>query len=368
MSIELLKPVDPARQAWLEERKTYLGGTDLAKLMGVSKYGDALDVYLEKKGLAPEKDLAFYVELGNFLEPAVAQRHANATGLELRKGTAVRHPEFPFLGGNPDFLPLNTTAEGLEIKCVTYRALWTDEWGPDGSEQARLDYQVQVQWYMGLTGIHTFKLRAAFVDWDRAEKLKDLGMTPTQLLSAILEEERTYTIRFDQELFDLMVEKGKEFWIGYVVPNIEPAATAKTSSEAQAELLRLRSKGFKDEAAAGPEDEIAATAYALTVIRRKKAEEAEKNAKAKLTARVNQLGVKRLKGQGWQFGTVEPKEKEDEDTEAVIAELAARASVDAEALAKLRAKHTKKFTPNPYVQGWMTALEKKLAAATGAVA
>jgi len=36
------------RNSWLQERKTYIGGSDLGCTLGLSKYKSALDIYLDK--------------------------------------------------------------------------------------------------------------------------------------------------------------------------------------------------------------------------------------------------------------------------------------------------------------------------------
>jgi len=36
------------RKAWLQERKTYLGGSDISAILGLSTFKSALDIYLSK--------------------------------------------------------------------------------------------------------------------------------------------------------------------------------------------------------------------------------------------------------------------------------------------------------------------------------
>ena len=36
------------RQEWLRERKTYIGGSDIGAILGLSSFNSALDIYLAK--------------------------------------------------------------------------------------------------------------------------------------------------------------------------------------------------------------------------------------------------------------------------------------------------------------------------------
>ena len=44
------------RIKWLEERKLGIGGTDVAKILGASKYGTELSVWLDKTGVSPDEE------------------------------------------------------------------------------------------------------------------------------------------------------------------------------------------------------------------------------------------------------------------------------------------------------------------------
>ena len=39
-----------SREQWLKERKRGVGGSDVGKVLGVSEWGTAVDVWLEKTG------------------------------------------------------------------------------------------------------------------------------------------------------------------------------------------------------------------------------------------------------------------------------------------------------------------------------
>lgn len=72
------------KQAWLEERKTYIGGSDLGSILGINNFRTELDVYFEKtaEGIAEDtaSEAAYW---GNVLEDVVAQEYAKRTGFKI---------------------------------------------------------------------------------------------------------------------------------------------------------------------------------------------------------------------------------------------------------------------------------------------
>lgn len=362
MSVETLIPMDPIRKAWLEERRTYLGGSDMAKLLGISKWGGPVDVFLEKTGQGEEKPSNLYMDMGNFLEAAVAQDLSNKTGLRLLKGSMVRHPEESFVAGNPDFLVVDDPTLGVEIKVVSERARWSDDWGVEGSGACRLDYAIQCQWYMGLLGIPKWKLYAAFVDWELMERLQGIGLSAWQMLQAVTVEFRPYELAFDADLYANMRRVARDFWQGHVETGIQPTGFAM-SQDAERLLLKRNAKMAAEELAAGPDEEALAYDYTVAKLAKKKAEETEKQLKAKLTAIVIGKKVKKLKGKGWSFGSIVPEEKPVVNEAGVIKDLVALAGISETKLKEIEEKNTAKVAGAPYTQGYMTSLEKQIQAA-----
>ena len=63
LALKITKDDDPL--AWQEARRQGLGGTDMARVMGLSPWGGPLDVYMEKKGLAPKQAPNRFMERGH---------------------------------------------------------------------------------------------------------------------------------------------------------------------------------------------------------------------------------------------------------------------------------------------------------------
>ena len=157
-----------------EIRKTGIGGSDAAAIMGLSKFTSPLDVYLEKTGKAPPEDDKPALERGRDLEDVVAEKVVKRTGMQLTHNPIlIEHPDHPFMIGHVDrFIPAKTrwSPENpvdpaiLEIKTAAFR---TDEWGEPGTSDVPVYYATQVVHYMALAGVNHAYLAVMFVlAWD----------------------------------------------------------------------------------------------------------------------------------------------------------------------------------------------------------
>ena len=140
----------PSR-AWVEERKNYIGGSNVAAILGESSYSTPLQVWLRKKGLIEPVDSTPIMEFGNVFEPVMADYFSHTTGLKTRRvNQSFTHSEHKFLRANIDRQILN--GEGvdgtgvLELKTTTSQRLKS----LDG--EYPIEWLYQIQTYLGLTG------------------------------------------------------------------------------------------------------------------------------------------------------------------------------------------------------------------------
>lgn len=177
-------------------RNNFIGGSEIAAIMGQSRYSTPYEIWAVKTGKIAPKDLSNNeaVQLGTKLEDFCAKLFTEKTGKAVRKAPKVyQHPDYPFLVAHIDRIITNTDGL-LEIK--TCSASKSKEWEND----IPIEYVYQVQYYMGITG-------------------RKCGW----LCCLIGGQKFDYKqITFDPKLFDLMVEKAVKFW-DMVVNNIPPA-------------------------------------------------------------------------------------------------------------------------------------------------
>ncbi|KAB0670281.1 YqaJ viral recombinase family protein [Oryzomonas sagensis] len=174
-----------SRAEWLQARRSGIGGSDAAAVLGVSRYATPYQVYLDKRGELPEPPESPAMFWGRALEPAIRQRYADATGRTVRvPGRIVRHRERPYLLATLD----GVTDDGRVLEIKTARS--AEGWGEPGSDEIPEAYLCQVQHYLMVTGL----------------ELADVAV----LIGG--QDFRLYEVRADRELQELMAGREAEFW------------------------------------------------------------------------------------------------------------------------------------------------------------
>ena len=154
------------RAAWLAERKTGIGGSDVAAIIGVSPYKTAVDVFLDKTGQTPDWEGNEATYWGNVLEDVVAQEYTKRSGAKVQRlNKMLRHPQHEFALANVDRfvvsdgtrVRLNSAgqvegASGL-LECKTASAYKADAWKDGDDDAVPTEYVAQVMWYLGVTGL-----------------------------------------------------------------------------------------------------------------------------------------------------------------------------------------------------------------------
>jgi len=174
-----------ARTDWLEARKTGVGGSEIAAILGLSQWRTPYEVYLDKRGEAPPQPDNDAMLWGRLLEPVVRQRYADVTGSEVRMYDGlVRHPKHDWMIANLD----GFTTEPRVYEGKTARS--GDGWGEPGSSDIPQPYLLQSQWYMEVSGF----------------ALADVAV----LIGG--SDFRIYTVEADRELQQMLIDAGAEFW------------------------------------------------------------------------------------------------------------------------------------------------------------
>lgn len=146
---------ETARQEFLATRKTGIGGTDAAAILGVSPFKTALQVYCEKVGILEDDDLSEIerIQWGNRLEPFIAEAYAQKTGRKIFNAPGTRvHPEHPQIIAHVDRMTVGKGAEGIGptgvLECKNVGEWMAGEWEPEPPIQ----YAIQLQHYLMVTG------------------------------------------------------------------------------------------------------------------------------------------------------------------------------------------------------------------------
>lgn len=141
----------PDTDEWFAARRLGITGTDLPKILGETKYGNALSVWMDKRGELADDGAGEAARWGHILEEPVAQEWAEREGATVRRIGVVAHAEQSWLRASLDRVvdecPDGDEACGLEIK--TRSAFKATDWR-DGMPD---DVLAQVAWGRLVTGL-----------------------------------------------------------------------------------------------------------------------------------------------------------------------------------------------------------------------
>jgi putative phage-type endonuclease len=148
------------RSEWLVRRRSGIGGSDVAGILGLSKWRTPRDIWLSKIDTSVEIDDQPTVQqmIGTALEPHVLRLYAEQTGRSVRRShQLLRDADDPVLIANLD---ARTAGRLIEIKTARN----DDEWGEPGSEDVPQEYWLQVQHYMHVARVAWCDVAVMFLD------------------------------------------------------------------------------------------------------------------------------------------------------------------------------------------------------------
>lgn len=190
------------------DRATYIGSADIASLYAVEgAFGSPYEVWARKRRIAPPIDMTEAMEVGLILEDYVLNRYEREEGEVVgAKQVFFRHPDYDFCGSTVDGLILK---DGRPVRIVEAKTTRDYKW-----DEVPLRYEAQVQWQMGVSGIHEADLTV-------------LHRPDLQL--------KTYRLQFNQAIFHALLMRAVDFWMGFVEPGVEPSTDG---SSATTEILK----------------------------------------------------------------------------------------------------------------------------------
>lgn len=136
-----------SREEWLAWRRTGIGGSDAAAVIGLNPFRSRIEVYADKMGMMPEKEDTESMRLGRDLEDYVAQRFCEATGKKVRRNNFMWcHDEHRCMIADVD---REIIGENAGLECKT-----TQAWGGKVIMKGEipLTYYVQCMHYMAVMG------------------------------------------------------------------------------------------------------------------------------------------------------------------------------------------------------------------------
>jgi putative phage-type endonuclease len=204
----LILPKGAPEEQWHAVRRTGLGGSDIAAVVGLDRYRSAMHVYEAKHGRDDYTDsMAAYC--GRMLEPVIAAIFSELSGLPLAEppGT-LQHVDRLWMLANIDTFAVE--ADGalapVEVKNRNWRA--SADWEHETPDAPAL----QASWYLAVTG-YSHAYAVALIG----------GNVP-----------RWYRIERDEELIEHLVHWCGRWWDRHIVQGVRPDPDG---SQATTELL-----------------------------------------------------------------------------------------------------------------------------------
>lgn len=184
-----------SREEWLEARRSGIGGSDAATVVGLNPRASLYSLWADKTGRLPDKEDTEAMRIGRDLEDYVARRFEEATGKAVRRRNAIfRDPDKPWAHANIDREVIGERA-GLECKTTNVLNLKMYKGGefPD-------NYYCQCMHYLGVTG------------WDRwylAVLVVGSGFF-------------VFTLERDEDEIAALMAAEEAFWNTYILPDVAP--------------------------------------------------------------------------------------------------------------------------------------------------
>lgn len=198
-------------------RDTFIGGSDAAGVMALSRWDTPISVWAEKTGqyVKPEVE-SEAAELGRELEDYVAKRFERKTGKKVvRSGGAFFHPQHDFLGANVDRL---VEGEDAGLECKTASAWKSKEWE---GEEIPQEYIIQCYHYMMVTGRKKWYLAVLIGNQDF--KIKELA--------------------WDDKLITNLRDREVQFWTEFVMPKVMPTQVTRHDGDVLSDLFPVADEG-----------------------------------------------------------------------------------------------------------------------------
>lgn len=210
-------------EAQLKERKTGLGGTDAAAILGLSKFKTPMDVYFDKTSDLMDVKPNEAMQRGIKLEKFVKQAYIKSTGFHVDDvHQTYRHAEHDFMLANLDgWRPDNESI--VEFK--TASNYMKHEWGDPGTDEIPRDYLLQVAHYAIVKNVERVDIGVLFGDkqfFDNIIVLMQDQFSIPYLVQELSYDFRIYTYIKHKDLEDRLIEREHNFWHEHVLKRQMP--------------------------------------------------------------------------------------------------------------------------------------------------
>ena len=213
---------------WLKWRTRGIGGSDVSVIVGLNKFRSVYQLWLEKtRQVIPEEEESDYTHFGTMLEPIVRAEFTRRTGIKVRaKKALLQSEEYPFMLADLDGV-IYENGDMCIFEAKTASTYKKEIW----EEGVPVEYQLQVQHYMAVTGAQKTYI-AALVGGNQFFY---------------------YEVHRDEELINIIIQTEKRFWEENVLQGKEPVPD---SSDATTDYLKQKYNSSNGETVELPVDAL----------------------------------------------------------------------------------------------------------------
>ena len=247
-------------------RRSGLGGSEIAAVLGMSPHKSAYDVYLQKRGLLDDviQETNERMWAGKKLEQAIASMYQERSGNFVAWSDELKqNPKRPWQIWTPDFYVWRDGARafGGDSKNVAF-----DQWAHWGREQSEVPDWIAIQccWYMSAEDFDQWDIGALFGGHDF----------------------RIYTVRRDRETESMLLEVGEQFWQDCVIGGAEPTIVSTDTAKAYLKKRFPRGNGVMREPT--PDERALIMEYARAREAAKAAETLKDNLEIRIKAAIGE--------------------------------------------------------------------------------
>ena len=188
-----------------EIRKQGLGATDCAVVMGLSQYKTPYELWLEKTGRKePDSILSDdRLHLRHAHEETISREYARRKDVKLRRvNQTIFHKRLPFMLCNLDRVIIG---QKKIVECKSASGFMRSYWGETGSDEAPIEYLLQVQHQMACAEYEDSDI-AALIDID---------------------DYRIYSTPRNEKIIKKIEDACEKFWFENVLADIAPPPTTR---------------------------------------------------------------------------------------------------------------------------------------------
>lgn len=304
--------------AQIARRQQGIGASDVPAILGMIENRTPYQVWLEKTGRAEPFAGNQATKMGHLLEPVAVQLYQEENPSVVLTPCDTIEGDQPWMLATPDRMVFDPERQQQWLLEIKNRSRFNmDGFGERGSNTVPMDVGAQVAWQQIVTGVTSHADVGVLVDG---------------------REFATFSVPYDRELAQMLVETMGRWWATHIVKDVEPELTGLGDAK---EYLTAKYALCRPDDLLEPDDEVAELVAILDEMTKleKKVEFRKESAKVALMAKLGAHG-----GTKTTLGSVSWREQKQRDSVAwpnVLDAIARQFKLDRNELERIVYSHTR---------------------------